>query len=56
MYLLYLISARIWLYMDLNYHISIQYFAWIILPVCLVLFSAGLVHIIAPQAIGKNMI
>ncbi|ODN02440.1 Chloride channel protein 2 [Orchesella cincta] len=48
-------KARIWLYMDLNYHISIQYFAWIILPVCLVLFSAGLVHIIAPQAIGSGI-
>jgi len=48
-------AARIWLFMDLNYHVSVQYFAWIILPICLVLFSAGLVHVIAPQAIGKLM-
>lgn len=30
-----------------------QYFAWISLPVFLVLFSAGFVYILAPQAIGK---
>ncbi|XP_035706071.1 chloride channel protein 2 isoform X2 [Folsomia candida] len=48
-------KARIWLYLDLNYHVSVQYLAWITLPVCLILFSAGLVHIIAPQAIGSGI-
>ena len=29
--------------------------AWVSLPVCLVLFSAGFVHIVAPQAIGSGI-
>jgi len=51
---LFFVAARIWLFLDMNYHIALQYFAWIILPICLVLFSAGFVHVIAPQAIGKS--
>jgi len=31
-----------------------QYLAWISLPVFLVLFSAGFVYILAPQAIGNQ--
>jgi len=30
-----------------------QYFSWITLPVFLVLFSAGFVYSLAPQAIGR---
>lgn len=43
------------LYVDINYHVALQYFSWIALPICLVLFSAGLVHVIAPQAIGSGI-
>jgi chloride channel 2 len=32
----------------------LQYFAWISLPVCLILFSAGFVYVLAPQAIGNG--
>lgn len=32
-----------------------QYFAWVSLPVCLILFSAGFVHLIAPQSIGSGI-
>lgn len=45
--------ARLWLYRDLTEHPAAQYVAWISLPVCLVLFSAGFVQLVAPQAIGK---
>ncbi|CAG7785203.1 unnamed protein product [Allacma fusca] len=48
-------KARIWLYLDLNYHIALQYVSWIALPITLILFSAGFVHIIAPQAIGSGI-
>ena len=34
----------------------LQYFAWISLPVFLVLFSAGFVHLMAPQAIGSHSV
>jgi len=52
----YLISpARIWLYQDLTTHPAFKYLAWVSMPVCLILFSAGFVHIIAPQSIGSGI-
>jgi hypothetical protein len=45
----------VWLYSDLTEHPALQYLAWISLPVFLVLFSAGFVHILAPQAIGMQV-
>ncbi|KAK7069426.1 Chloride channel protein 2, partial [Halocaridina rubra] len=48
-------KARIWLYRDLASHSALQYLAWVSLPVCLILFSAGFVHILAPQAVGSGI-
>lgn len=48
-------SARIWLYRDLTSQPYAQYFAWVSLPVSLILFSAGFVHLIAPQSIGSGI-
>ncbi|XP_046804457.1 chloride channel protein 2 isoform X5 [Lucilia cuprina] len=48
-------SARVWLYRDLTSQPIAQYFAWVSLPVCLILFSAGFVHLIAPQSIGSGI-
>lgn len=48
-------NARIWLYRDLTDRPYAQYFAWISLPVCLILFSAGFVHLVAPQSIGSGI-
>lgn len=48
-----LISARLWIYRDVARTPVEQYFAWISLPIFLVLFSAGFVYLLAPQAIGK---
>ncbi|XP_026667131.1 chloride channel protein 2 isoform X2 [Ceratina calcarata] len=48
-------NARIWLYQDLTHHPALQYLAWVSLPVCLTLFSAGFVHIVAPQSIGSGI-
>lgn len=31
-----------------------QYVAWVSLPICLILFSAGFVHLVAPQSIGMT--
>ena len=47
-------AARVWLYNDLTENPTLQYLAWISLPVFLVLFSSGFVHIMAPQAIGES--
>ncbi|XP_046673278.1 chloride channel protein 2 isoform X1 [Homalodisca vitripennis] len=48
-------KGRIWLYRDLTTHPFAQYMAWVALPVCLILFSAGFVHIVAPQSIGSGI-
>ncbi|CAL4103250.1 unnamed protein product, partial [Meganyctiphanes norvegica] len=48
-------KARIWLYKDLATHTALQYIAWVSLPVFLILFSAGFVHILAPQAVGSGI-
>ncbi|XP_046448305.1 chloride channel protein 2-like isoform X1 [Daphnia pulex] len=48
-------NARVWMYRDLTTNPFLQYLAWICLPVFLVLFSAGFVHILAPQAIGSGI-
>ncbi|KAG8306976.1 Chloride channel protein 2 [Homalodisca vitripennis] len=40
---------------DLTTHPFAQYMAWVALPVCLILFSAGFVHIVAPQSIGSGI-
>nr|XP_022908827.1 chloride channel protein 2 [Onthophagus taurus] len=48
-------KARIWLYQDLTDHPVVQYFAWVTLPVCLILFSAGFAHLVAPQSIGSGI-
>merc|ERR1719210_1109315 len=38
-----------------NHHIVVQFVAWVSLPVFLVLFSTGFVHVVAPQAIGSGI-
>ncbi|XP_060533656.1 chloride channel protein 2 isoform X2 [Cylas formicarius] len=48
-------TARIWLYNDLTYHPAAQYASWVSLSVCLILFSAGFVHLVAPQSIGSGI-
>ncbi|XP_065217998.1 chloride channel protein 2 isoform X2 [Planococcus citri] len=48
-------EGRLWLYKDLSKNAIAQYMAWVSLPVCLILFSAGFVHIVAPQSIGSGI-
>ena len=48
-------KARLWLAKDLIDNLGLQFLAWVSLPVFLVLFSAGFVHVIAPQAIGSGI-
>jgi len=48
-------KARLWLVKDLVSHIGLQFLAWTSLPVFLILFAAGFVHIVAPQAIGSGI-
>merc|ERR1719397_449718 len=48
-------NARLWLVQDLVSNSGLQFLAWLTLPVCLVLFSTGFVHVVAPQAIGSGI-
>lgn len=48
-----ILKARLWMYNEIKIHPALQYLAWITLPVFLVLFAAGFVFIVAPQAVGK---
>ena len=48
-------QARLRLVEDLVTNVPGQFVAWVTLPVLLVLFSAGFVHVVAPQAIGSGI-
>ncbi|KAG6448259.1 chloride channel protein 2 isoform X2 [Manduca sexta] len=48
-------NARMWMYQDLATSTFSQYVAWVSLPVCLILFAAGFVHIVAAQSIGSGI-
>ena len=47
--------ARHWLVEDLLQNVYLQFLAWVSLPVLLILFGAGFVHLVAPQAIGSGI-
>lgn len=36
-------------------HAVVRYVSWVSMPVLLVLFSAGFVHVVAPQSIGSGI-
>ncbi|KAM3959912.1 chloride channel protein 2 [Aphomia sociella] len=48
-------NARMWMYKDVATSTFSQYVAWVSLPVCLILFAAGFVHIVAAQSIGSGI-
>lgn len=48
-------TARKWMYTDLANSVFASYVAWCSLPICLVLFSASFVHMVAPQSIGSGI-
>lgn len=43
-----------WMYNGAD-NLAMGYLAWITLPICLVLFAAGLTHLLAPQAAGSGI-
>ncbi|XP_050685568.1 chloride channel protein 2 isoform X2 [Leptidea sinapis] len=48
-------NARMWMYNDVATTTFSKYVAWVSLPVCLVLFAAGFVHVVAAQSIGSGI-
>lgn len=51
-------AARMWLYgqIAINQHYASQYFAWISLPVVLILFSTAFTDVVSPAAKGSGKI
>ena len=49
------ISSRRILYEQLGDHVGVKYLIWISLPILLILFATGFVHVLAPQAIGSGI-
>jgi chloride channel 2 len=49
------VSSRRVLYEQLGEHIAVKYLLWVSLPVLLILFATGFVHVLAPQAIGSGI-
>ncbi|XP_055916791.1 chloride channel protein 2-like [Eupeodes corollae] len=49
-------NSRIILYREIfNSSVLLQYIAWILPTICLVLFAAGFTHLVAPQAVGSGI-
>ncbi|ALC46863.1 ClC-a, partial [Drosophila busckii] len=48
-------AVRFWLYNDVAGDLFTKYLAWVILPVFLVVFTAGFVNHLAPQAAGSGI-
>lgn len=48
-------KSRLWLYRYLGDHVILQFVAWTGLPVFLILFAAGFVNVMSPQAIGSGI-
>ena len=49
------VSSRRVLYEQLGDHVAVKYLLWVSLPVLLILFATGFVHVLAPQAIGSGI-
>lgn len=48
--------SRMWLYEELlGDNLFFKLIGWCILPLLLVLFSAGFVHIVSPQSVGSGI-
>ncbi|VVC29034.1 Hypothetical protein CINCED_3A021062 [Cinara cedri] len=48
-------EGRIWLFKDMMFNQYLQYISWVLLPVSLITFAAGFVHLVAPQSIGSGI-
>jgi chloride channel 2 len=47
--------SRFWLYQQLGDAVILSYLAWSALPTFLILFSAGIIHLVAPTAAGSGI-
>ncbi len=48
------ILAYSWAYAELEFSVALQYVIWVIFPLVFICFSTGFVHLVGPNAIGKQ--
>ncbi|KAL4221849.1 Chloride channel protein 2 [Mactra antiquata] len=48
-------EAKLWLYEELSFSLSLQYLCWILYSVLLIMFATGFTHLVSPQAIGSGI-
>ncbi|XP_050414602.1 chloride channel protein 2 isoform X1 [Patella vulgata] len=48
-------EAKFWLYQELAFSVTLQYFAWMSYSVLFILFATGFTHLVSPQAIGSGI-
>ncbi|XP_017486297.1 PREDICTED: chloride channel protein 2-like [Rhagoletis zephyria] len=49
-------KSRMWLYAELlGNNLALKFVGWSVIPMLLILFSAGFAHIVSPQAIGSGI-
>ncbi|KAK3105413.1 hypothetical protein FSP39_024702 [Pinctada imbricata] len=48
-------EAKTWLYEELSFSVTLQYFAWIGYSILFILFATGFTHLVSPQAVGSGI-
>ncbi|ESO95685.1 hypothetical protein LOTGIDRAFT_160236 [Lottia gigantea] len=48
-------EAKFWLYQELSFSVTLQYFAWMSYSILFILFATGFTHLVSPQAIGSGI-
>ncbi|NXI35172.1 CLCN1 protein, partial [Galbula dea] len=49
------LQAYKWMYNKLHPNVPLQYLAWVIYPLALILFAAMFCHLVSPQAVGSGI-
>uniref|UniRef100_A0A8C3STE0 Chloride voltage-gated channel 1 n=1 Tax=Chelydra serpentina TaxID=8475 RepID=A0A8C3STE0_CHESE len=49
------LQAYKWMYKELHPSVPMQYLAWVIYPLILILFAAVFCHLVSPQAVGSGI-
>ncbi|XP_060599935.1 chloride channel protein 2-like isoform X1 [Ruditapes philippinarum] len=48
-------EAKIWLYEECSFSLTLQYFCWVLYSLLLITFATGFTHLVSPQAIGSGI-
>lgn len=48
-------EAKYWLYEEMSFSLTLQYFCWVLYSLLLIMFATGFTQIVSPQAIGSGI-